>query len=44
MTKMEELIAASKIGEILQKQREGEKKKNTLICIFAVMEIGRAHV
>ena len=29
MNKMEEIIAASKLGEMLQKKQQEEKKKNT---------------
>lgn len=39
MNKMEELIAASKIGELMQKQETENKQKNTIICIFAAVGV-----
>ena len=35
MNKMEEIIAASKLGEMLQKKQQEEKKKNTIVCVLA---------
>ena len=33
MNKMEEIIAASKLGEMLQKKQQEEKKKNKILQI-----------
>ena len=37
MNKMEEIIAASKLGEMLQKKQQEEKKKNTIECVLAAV-------
>ena len=37
MNKMEEIIAASKLGEMLQTKQQEEKKKNTLVCVLAAL-------
>ncbi len=48
MNKMEEIIAASKLGELLQKKQADEKKKNTIVCVLAavgvVLAVGLAAV
>lgn len=39
MNKMEEIIAASKLGELLQKKQADEKKKSTIICVLAAVGV-----
>ena len=39
MNKMEEIIAASKLGELLQKKQADEKKKNTIVCVLAAVGV-----
>lgn len=39
MNKMEEIIAASKLGELLQKKQAEEKKKNTIVCVLAAVGV-----
>ncbi len=39
MNKMEELIAASKLGEMLQKKQAEEKQKNTILCVLAAIGV-----
>ncbi len=37
MNKFEEIISASKLADMLKKNEEAEKKKNTLIWILAIV-------
>ena len=39
MNKMEEIIAASKLGEMLQKKQAEEQKKNNIICVLAAVGV-----
>jgi hypothetical protein len=39
MNKMEELIAASKLGEMIHKKEAEEKQKNTILCILAAIGV-----
>ena len=39
MNNMEEIIAASKLGEMLHKKQADEKKKNTIICMLAAVGV-----
>lgn len=39
MNKMEELIAASKIGELMHKKETEERQKNTVLLLFAVIGV-----
>lgn len=39
MNKMEEIIAASKLGEMFQKKQAEEQKKNTIVCVMAAIGV-----
>lgn len=39
MNKVEELIAASKLGELMQKKQAEEEKKDKTMCILAIVGV-----
>ena len=39
MNNMEQIIAASKLGELIQKKKAEENKKNTVICVLAAIGV-----